>query len=152
MAGKRTIRDEVFGKITYRDGKWFGEEKVKISICERIHDVKLEIDSVNEIYDEIKLGLMDKIIAEILMTKSKEYNEEQALKDKERQRRLFKRLMIDMIHTVEKNMEEAALQEYNEVINSYDKNGLERFVGKEKAMNLFPVSSHSSLTSDISSF
>ncbi len=75
---KKTITDEVFGKITYKNGIWVAAEPIRMKVCNRIHEVKVEIESVSKIFDEIQLGLMDKKVAELIINYSNEYNEEKA--------------------------------------------------------------------------
>ena len=137
---KKTIQDDVFGKITYNDGKWVGKEPVKFTVCGKTHDIKLEVESVSEIYDEINLGIMDKTIADIIMKNSNVCNEEEALKKKEQQKALYNSIMANLSE-VEKNIEEAAVQELEEVIQDYNEETFGKKVGKDKAVGLFAASS-----------
>ena len=94
---KKTVKDNVFGKITYKDGVWTGTSTINICVCDRPQEVMIEIESVNEIYDEINLGIMDKTIADIIIKNSNEYDEEQTIKDKIKQQQLFEELIIKKI-------------------------------------------------------
>lgn len=137
---KKTIQDDVFGKITYNDGKWVGKEPVKLTVCGKTQDIKLEVESVSEIYDEINLGIMDKTIADIIMKNSNEYNEEESLKKKEQQKALYHNVMA-ILPDVEKSIEEAAVQELEEVIQDYNEESLGKLVGKDKAAGLYAAKS-----------
>ena len=136
---KKTVQDEVFGKITYTDGKWVAKEPVKLTICESLQEIKLEIESVSGIYDKISLGLMKKSVADLLIN-SGAYNEEKALKDKELQKTLFNSVM-SKLSVFEKNIEESAIQELEEVIQDYDLDSFGQLVGKEKATAVFKAKS-----------
>ena len=131
---KKTKTDEVFGKITYRNGIWVAAEPIRIKVCNSIHEVKVEIESVSKIYDEIQLGLMDKKVAELIINCSNEYNEEKSLREIAKEQDIYKCLFLEKIHEVEKNIEAAALQEFAEMTE--DKNSLEVVFGKEKAKKL----------------
>ena len=136
---KKTIQDDVFGKITYADGKWVGKDPVRFTICGKTQAIKLEVESVSSIYDKITLGLMKSSVAELLIN-SGAYNEEKALKDKEQQKKMFKSV-IEKLPMVEKNIEEAAIQEFDEVIQNYNEESFGKLVGKEKAAGVFAAKS-----------
>lgn len=136
---KKTIQDNVFGKITYSDGKWVGKEPVKLTVCGKPHDIKLEVESVSSIYDKIKLGITKESVARILL-ESGACNEEEALKKKEQQRALYHSVMA-ILPDVEKSIEEAAVQELEEVIQDYNEENFGKLVGKEKAAGLFSAKS-----------
>jgi len=136
---KKTIQDGVFGKITYADGKWVGKDPVKLTICGEPQKIKLEIDSVDSIYDKISLGIMESGVAELLI-KTGHCNEEEALKKKEQQKALFMSMLANL-STVEKNIEEAAVQELAEVLQDYDVESFGKMVGKEKSVGLFAAKS-----------
>ena len=131
---KKTKTDEVFGKITYRNGIWVAAEPIRIKVCNSIHEVKVEIESVSKIYDEIQMGLMDKKVAELIINYSNEYNEEKSLREIAKEQDIYKCLFLEKIHEVEKNIEAAALQEFAEMTE--DKNSLEVVFGKEKTKKL----------------
>ena len=107
-----------------------------MTIAGRRQEAKLEIESVNSIYDEIKLGIMKKEVAEVLMRHTNKYNEEQALQNKAKQQALYMELCVNRIHDIEKNIENAAVQELSEVLQDYDERSLSKFIGKEKAIKL----------------
>ena len=136
---KKTIQDDVFGKITYSNDKWVGKEPVKLTICGNPHDIKIEVESVSSIYDEIKLGITKEDVAKILI-ESGYYNEDEALKKKTQQKALYQSVMANLA-AVEKNIEEAAVQELEEVIQDYNEESFGKLVGKEKAAGLFAAKS-----------
>lgn len=136
---KKTIQDNVFGKITYNDGKWVGKEPVKLTVCGKPHDIKLEVESVSSIYDKIKLGITKESVARILI-ESGACNEEESLKKKEQQKALYHNVMA-ILPDVEKSIEEAAVQELEEVIQDYNEESLGKLVGKDKAAGLYAAKS-----------
>ena len=136
---KKTIQDDVFGEITYSDGKWVAKEPVKLTVCGKPHDIKLEVESVSSIYDKIKLGITKDSVAKILI-ESGACNEEESLKKKEQQKAFYKNVMAKLPE-VEKNIEEAAVRELEEVIKDYDEENFGKLVGKEKAAGLFSAKS-----------
>ncbi len=132
---KRTLLDEVYGKITFKDGYWVREQKIEMTIGGKHQEVKTEIQSFSTIYDKIQLGLFTKEVARILL-ESNVFNEEEVLKKKDIQRNLFKNLLIDKIEMLEKNIETAAVQELAKVLEDCDEERLPEHIAKAKALKL----------------
>lgn len=132
---KKTIMDEVYGKITFKEGYWIREQKIEMTIGGKHQEVKTEILSFSTVYDKIQLGLFTQGVVDLLL-KSDAFKEEDVLKRKDIQRNLFKNLLIDNIEMLEKNIETAAVQELAEVLEDYDEQSLSKYVGKEKALKL----------------
>ncbi len=133
---RKTIIDEVYGKITYKEGCWSAAEKKEMIVGGKKQEFKIEIESVSSTYDKIQLGLLKKEVAEILL-KSKAINEDTILENKKIQCGLYKNLLVDNIKKIEKNIENAAIYELAEVLQDYDETSLSKVIGKEKAAKLF---------------
>lgn len=132
---KKTIFDEVYGKITFKEGYWSLQQKTEMIIIGKQQEVKTEILSFSTVYDKIQLGLFTKEVEGILL-KSSAFNEEEVLKNKDIQRNLYKNLLIDNINMVEKNIETAAVQELAKVLEDYDEQNLPKHIAKAKALKL----------------
>ncbi len=130
---KKTITDDVFGKITFDGSKWIKTEPISIVIADRIYEIKIEIESVSSVYDKIQLGLFKKEVAALLLN-SNAANESEALAKKEQQRKVFQSTMLQMKESIQDNIEKAALQELDEVIA--DRSSCEKVLGKEKTEKL----------------
>ncbi|MBR1702955.1 MAG: hypothetical protein IJ716_13570 [Lachnospiraceae bacterium] len=132
---KKTIVDEVFGKITYKEGYWKAADPVVMTIAGRRQEAKLEIVSFSTAYDKIQLGITKKEVAALLLN-TNAVNEAEVLKKKDMQRKLYKDIVIDNLKALETNIENAAVQELSEVLQDYDERSLSKFIGKEKAIKL----------------
>ena len=51
-----TIKDDIFGKITFDGLNWIKEEPVVIVIAGREHELSVEIQSPDIVYDWKRLG------------------------------------------------------------------------------------------------
>lgn len=134
---KKTIMDEVYGKITFMDDGycWKLAQKIEMTIGGKTQEVKMEIQSVSSAYDKIQLGLIPEGVAKLIL-QSNTIKEEEILKRKDIQRNLFKNLLIDNIEMLEKNIEAAAVQDLAEVLEDYDEQNLPKHIAKAKALKL----------------
>ncbi len=114
---KKTIKDEVFGKITFDGMKWVKSEPESLVVAGKTHELKIEIESVSSIYDKIQLGFMKKEVAELLL-KTNSVNEKEALSKKETQRRLYSNTLLKNKAIIQANIEDAMRTELSELMGN----------------------------------
>ena len=59
-----TIKDDIFGKITFDGLNWIKEETVVIVIAGREHELSVEIQSPDIVYDWKRLGKLKEEVAD----------------------------------------------------------------------------------------
>ncbi|NOW11699.1 hypothetical protein DFH84_003588 [Clostridium saccharobutylicum] len=107
---KKTFNDDVYGKITYKEGYWLLKDGIKFKIKDKEMIVKTEIDVYDEIYEEFNMGLLMEELMQYYRENPDLIEADKAEKRKKEQKELYKKHLIDNIDKTTYNIEEAALQ------------------------------------------
>jgi len=134
---KRTIENQVYGEMTYKEDYWVLKDKMCIEIAKKKYEIVVELDVNYPLYEEFKL----KLLPEGLM---KHYSENTELLEVAEAEKVFKmqeRLFL-MYSEVKKNevcnnLEEAALKKREEILEGQTVESFSKIVGKEKAKRCF---------------
>lgn len=138
MAKKLKIEDEVYGKMTLIDEEyWRLDNKIDINLNGTVHQVKVEINVCNIVYLKYEYGLMPEPVKKLYEAHPDKLGKEISIEVNNKQKELFKRLLMDNLAIVEKNMEEAALRKREEMMENQTEESFARILGKDKAKRVF---------------
>ena len=65
-----TIRDEIFGEITFDGLCWIKTEPVRVTVSDRTFELRTEIGSVDLVYDWKRIGKLNKEVADMIFDPS----------------------------------------------------------------------------------
>ena len=134
---KKTINDSFYGEITYKEGYWSVKNGLNFKIIDREMNVKVEIDICNTMYEKFNMGLLSEELMKFHRENPQLLRSEEAEKVKKQQKELFKNYLIDNMDKTVHNIEEAALEKRQEMLEGQTEESFSRIVGKEKAKRVF---------------
>ncbi|WP_238900456.1 hypothetical protein [Clostridium sp. YIM B02500] len=134
---KKTINDELYGKITYKGGYWQLKDGIKLKINNNEMTIATEISVYSMIYEEFNMGLLSEELMQFHRDNPQLLNADKAEKTKKEQKELYRKHLIENIDKTIYNIEEAALQKREELMEAETEETFSKMVGKEKAKRLF---------------
>ena len=134
---KKTINDEVYGKITYKNGCWELKEKREIKISNKVESIKVEIEVYDEIYEEYRLGILNPELMKFHQKNPSLLNEEEAERIKSIQKEIYIKYFLSEAYNISEKIEEAALRKRDEILEDQTEDTFSKIVGKEKAKRVF---------------
>lgn len=135
---KKTFNDEIYGKITYKEeGYWLLKDRIRFKINNNEMEVKTEIDIYNSMYEKFNMGLLSEGLMQLHKKNPQLLNADKAEEVKKEQKELYKKHLIENIDKSIHNIEEAALQKREELIENEIEENFSKMVGKEKAKRVF---------------
>lgn len=134
---KKTMHDEIYGQITYKNGYWELKEKSKIKISNKVELIKVEIEVYDEIYEEYKLGILDSELMKFHKMNPSLLNEEEAESIKNIQKDMYIKYFLSEGYNVSEKIEDAAIRKRDEILEDQTEESFSKIVGKEKAKRVF---------------
>lgn len=138
MAKQVKIKDDVYGTMIFDNENdiWKVKDKVIIPINNRKCKVTVEIDVFDSLYVNQKYELFDKEILEFHKKHPELLKEDEAIECENKQREIYKKLMVNNLNDTVSSIERAALQELEEILTDEPEKYLVAEVGKEKVNKL----------------
>lgn len=138
MAKRFKIDDELYGKMTLIDEEyWKLDNGVEITLNGKVNQVKVEIEIYDSTYLRYENNLMPEPVKRYYEEHPEELEKEEAIEAEQRQKGLFKKLLLDNLKVIEKNMEEAALRKREEMMENQTEESFAKILGKDKAKRVF---------------
>lgn len=138
MAKRLKINDELYGNMTLIDEEYWKLDKgVEIILSGKSNQVKVEIEIYDSTYLRYEYNLMPEPVKRYYEQHPEEMEKEEAIEAEQKQKVLFKKLLIDNLEAIEKNMEEAALRKREEMMENQTEVSFAKILGKDKAKRVF---------------